>query len=329
MLDRRAFLAGMGGVVVTPLLAKAQPAVKTPRIGLLLTNSRDEVARNPRGQAFLQGLRDVGWIEGQTLAIERRYADGQVGRLADLATELVGLKVDVIVAAAAPAARAAKNATSSIPVVIIDPGDPVGSGLVASLAHPGGNVTGVTSIAPELAAKRLGTLREAAPGIARVATLFNAAIPPAEIAIDETLAAARMLGLRVQSVPVHGPEGFTEAFATIVRDRLDALVVFPDPTTFAKQEAIVSFASANRIPALFGAKEFVEVGGLMSYGPSYPAMFRRAAYYVDRILKGAKPVDLPIEQPTKFELVINLKTAKALGLTIPQSLLLRADQIIQ
>jgi len=311
------------------LIPAAEPAEKVPRIGLLLPGSPDLAQPNPRLGALYQGLRELGWVEGQNVVIERRYAEGKTDRLPALAAELARLKVDVIVTAAAPSARAAKDATGTIPVVILDPGDPVGTGLVTSLARPGGNVTGVTSIAPDLAAKRLEMLKEAAPRISRVAVLFNAAIPPAKIAMKEMEAAARLLGLRIQSVAVQGPKGFEETFGAMTRQRTDALIVFHDPLTITNQELIVSFAAKSRIPSLFGSKEFVEIGGLMSYGPSYPGMFRRGAYYVDRILKGAKPADLPVEQPTRFELVINLKTAKALGLTIPPSVLVRADQVIQ
>jgi putative ABC transport system substrate-binding protein len=205
----------------------------------------------------------------------------------------------------------------------------VGTGLVSSLARPGGNVTGVSSIAPQLAAKRLGLLKEAVPRITRVAVLFNAAIPPAEIAMKELQAAARVMGVHVQSAPVNGPKALDETFAAITQERADGLMVFPDPLTFSNQEAITNFAVKSRIPGMFGAKEFVEVGGLMSYGPSYPGMFRRGAYYVDRILKGTRPGDLPVEQPTQFELIVNFKTAKALGITIPQSILVQADMVIE
>ena len=235
------------GVFVAPLVADTQQPVKVPRIGLLLNNTPAVVARNPRMQAFLQGLRELGWIEGQNVVFERRFAEGNFSQLADLAAGLVRLKVDVIVTAAAPAARAAKDATSTIPVVILDPGDPVGTGLVASLARPGGNVTGVTSIAPDLAAKRLEMLKEAAPKTSRVAVLFNAAIPPAEIAMKELRAAAKVLGLRIQPVAVQGPKGFEEAFRTITQDRFDALIVFPDPLTFTNQDLIVNFAAKSRI----------------------------------------------------------------------------------
>jgi putative ABC transport system substrate-binding protein len=329
-VDRREFIGTVvGGLLAAPLAAEAQPAARTPRIGVLLPGTPATATRSPRMQAFYQSLRDLGWVEGQNVIFERRYAEGQYDRLSALATELARLNVDVIVTASTPPAKAAKSATTSIPIVILDPGDPVATGLVTSLARPGGNVTGVSSIAPDLAAKRLEMLKEAAPKTSRVAVLFNAAIPPAEIAMKELKAAAQVLGLQIQSVAVQGPKGFEEAFGTIAQDRADGLIVFPDPLTFTNQELIANFAAKSRVSSLYGAKEFVEIGGLMSYGPSYPGMFRRGAYYVDRILKGAKPADLPVEQPTKFELVINLKTAKALGLTIPQSLLLRADEVIQ
>ena len=329
-MDRRGLIHTLAGsLLAAPLAALAQPAARTPRIGMLLPGNPATAARSPNMQAFYQSLREFGWVEGQNVVFERRYAEGQYERLSALATELARLNVDVIVTASSPPAKAAKSATTSIPIVILDPGDPVATGLVTSLARPGGNVTGVSSITPELAAKRLEMLKEAAPKTSRVAVLFNAVIPPAEIAMTELKAAAQVLGLRIQSVAVQGPKGFEEAFGTITQDRADGLIVFPDPLTFTNQELIASFAAKSRISSLFGAKAFVEIGGLMSYGPSYPGMFRRGAYYVDRILKGANPADLPIEQPTKIELVINLKTATELGLTIPQSLLQRADQVIE
>ena len=296
---------------------------------MLLPNAAEIAARSPRIAAFLQGLRDLGWIEGRNLVFEWRFAEGQLKRLAELAADLARTGVDVIVTAAAPSAVAAKAATRSIPVVMLDPGDPVGLGLVESLARPGGNVTGVSSIAPELAAKRLALLKETAPGIARVAVLFNAAIPPAEIALRELQAAARVIGVQVQSVPVQGPTGLDEAFRVIVQERIEGVIVFPDPLTFSNQNRIIGLAATSRVPVMYGAREFAEAGGLISYGPSYPAMFRRGAYYVDRILKGVKPADLPVEQPTTFELVINLKTAKDLRLTMPPEMLVRADRVIE
>jgi len=328
-MQRREFITLLGGAATWPLAARAQRAVKMYRIGILLPNTPAIAASNPRIQAFLQSLRELGWIDGRNVTLEWRYGEGQSSRLPALAAELANIKVDVIVTAAAPAAKAAKEATGTIPVVIIDPGDPVGTGLVRSLARPGGNITGVTSIAPDLAAKRLALLKETAPAVTSVAVLFNAAVPPAEIAMAELKIAAQTLNLRIQSVAVQGSAGLAEALATITTAQVEGLLVFPDPLTFSNQEAITKFALANKILAVYGAKEFVSMGGLMSYGPSYPALFRRGAYYVDRILKGANPADLPVEQPTKFELVINLKTARALGLTIPPTLLTRADEVIE
>jgi len=327
-MKRREFLALLGGAAAWPLAVRAQGTGKVYRIGMLNPNNPAIAARSPRMQAFLQGLRDLNWIEGHNVAIEWRFAEGQFQRLAALAAELANIKVDAIVTQAAPAAKAAKEATSTIPVVIIDPGDPVGTGLVRSLAQPGGNITGVTSIAPALAAKRLALLKETVPPMTAIAVLFHAALPPDEIAMTEFQVAAQTLNLRIQSVGVQGATGLEKAFATINNQRADGLVVLPDPLTFVNQEAITNFALANKIPALFGAREFVDIGGLMSYGPNYPDMFRRSAYYVDRIFKGANPADLPIEQPTRFELVINLRTAKALGLDVPPVLLARADDVI-
>jgi ABC-type uncharacterized transport system substrate-binding protein len=309
--------------------APAQQSGKVPRIGVLLPNTPEIFANNPRMQAFFQGLRDLGWIEGQNFTVERRFAEGQLGRLPALAAELVNLRVDLIVTAAAPSAKAAKDATGSVPIVMLDPGDPVGTGLVASLAHPGRNITGVTSIAPDLAAKRLELLKETAPKISRVGIVFNSAIPPAEIAMTEIKAAAQALRLRIESVGVQGPKGFDDAFGEISRQRADSLIVFPDPLTFLNQDLIIAFTIRSRVPSLFGAQEFVESGGLVSYGPSYPGMFRRGATYVDKILKGAKPADLPVEQPMKFDFVINLKAAKQIGLTIPPNVLARADRVIR
>ena len=329
MMRRRAFIASGLGLCTAPLVALAQHAGKVARIGILVGTTPERVARNPRWGAFLKGLRDLGWVEGQNLVIEWRFAEGQLGRLAELAADLARIRVDAIVTAPAPSALAAQVATRSIPIVVLDPGDPVGLGLVASLARPGGNITGTTSIAPELAAKRLALLKEAVPAMVRVAVLANAAIPPAEIAIRELDAAAKVLGVQIQLVPIQGVKGIEQAFGEIARQHADGIVVFPDPLTFSNEVAITSFALKSRIPALYGAMEFVQAGGLMSYGPSYQEMFRRGATYVDRILKGAKPADLPIEQPTRFEFVLNLKTAKALGLAIPQSVLLRADRVIE
>src|SRR5262245_9504758 len=325
-MRRREFITLLGGAAAGwPLAARAQRTGKMYRIGMLLPNTSAIVARNPRIQAFLE----LDWIDGRSVTLEWRYGEGQPARLAALAAELANSNVDVIVTAAATAAMAAKEATTTIPIVILDPGDPVGTGLVRSLARPGGNITGVTSIAPDLAAKRLALLKETAPAVRSVAVLFNAAVPPAEIAMAELKIAAQTLNLRIQSVAAQGSAGLAEALAAIETAKIEGLLVFPDPLTFSNQEAITKFALANKIPALYGAKEFVGIGGLMSYGPSYPAMFRRGAYYVDRILKGANPADLPVEQPTKFELIINLKTARALGIEVPATLLARADEVIE
>jgi putative ABC transport system substrate-binding protein len=280
-------------------------------------------------RALEEGLRELGLIEGQSITIEHRYAGDNSDRLRDAVAELVQLKVDVIVTLSTPPAKAAKAGTSTIPIVIIDPGDPVGIGLVDSLARPGGNITGLSSVAPDLAAKRLELLKEAFPKSPRVALLFNAAIPPAEVGLKEMRLAAPTLGQQLQFVEVQGADGFERAFEVMTKERATALVVFPDPLTFRNQEVIVAFANKSRIPTMFGESEFVNRGGLMSYGPSYPAMFRRAATYVDKILKGAKPADLPVEQPMKFEFVVNLKTANQLGLTIPPNLLVRADKVIR
>ena len=313
--------------------ADAQQAGKVPRMGLLhpIPNPRSagSTTRNPRIRAFGEGLRELGLIEGQSITIEHRYAGDNSDRLRDAVAELVQLKVDVIVTLSTPPAKAAKAGTSTIPIVIIDPGDPVGIGLVDSLARPGGNITGLSSVAPDLAAKRLELLKEAFPKTPRVALLFNAAIPPAEVGLKEMRLAAPTLGQQLQFVEVQGADGFERAFEGMTKERATALVVFPDPLTFRNQEVIVAFANKSRIPTMFGESEFVNRGGLMSYGPSYPAMFYRAATYVDKILKGAKPADLPVEQPMRFEFVVNLKTANQLGLTIPPNLLVRADKVIR
>jgi putative ABC transport system substrate-binding protein len=317
------------GFLAVPLMAWAQPAATLPRIGYLAPGSGVPSYATPyRLDPFRQGLRQGGYIEGQNVIVEYRFASGRLERLAELAAELVKLKVDVIVTAATPAAKAAKTATQTIPIVMVDLGDPVGAGLVQSLARPGGNATGFTSIARDLAAKRLQLLKEIAPAAGSVAVLWNLAIPPTEVAVSELQAAARVLHIQLELVEVEGVEGLQRSLAAL-KDRAIPLLVFPDPLTFNNRELIVEFAARNRVPAIFGASEFVDAGGLASYGPSYPDMFRRAGVQVSRILKGAKPGDLPVEQPTKFELIINLKTAKALGVTISPSLLLRADQIIE
>jgi len=329
-MRRRDLIGLIGGAVAGwPLASRAQSAKKVYRIGMLLPNTPEIAARNPRIQALLQGLRELNRIDGRSVTLEWRYGEGQLSRLPALAAELANIKVDVIVAAAAPAAKAAKEATGTIPVVFIDPGDPVATGLVRSLARPGGNITGVTSIAPDLAGKRLALLKEAVPAITTVAVLFNAGIPPAEIAMAELRIAAHTLNLQIQSVAIRGPAALAGALASITSPKIEGLLIFPDPLTFSNQESITEFAMANHIPALYGAKEFVSIGGLMSYGPSYPGLFGRAAYFVDRILSGTNPADLPVEQPSKLELVVNMKTARTLGLELPATLLARADEVIE
>ena len=331
MIERRTFIGGLAsGLLTAPLITQAQQGAKLPRVGYLTPGTGDpsSYAVRYRYEPFRRGLRELGYVEGQTIVVEYRFAGGKPERLAELAAELADLKVDVIVTAATPAARAAKKATSTIPIVMVDPGDPVALGLVQSLARPGGNATALTSFAPELAGKRLQLLTEMAPGASRVAVVWNSAIPPSEVALNELRGAARMLGIQIESVEVQGADGLARGLAAL-KERGMALLVFPDPLTFGNRIPIVEFAAKARVPAMFGAKEFVDVGGLISYGPSYPDMFQRAGVQVGRILKGAKPADLSVEQPTKFELVINLKTAKALGLTIPESLRFRADEVIQ
>ena len=332
-MDRRAFLARTGAVLLAaPFAAEAQQAGKVARIGFLVTGSLESREARAILDAFRQGLLERGYVEGQNIVIEYRSADGKIERLPGLAIELVRLKVDLIIAGNTPMARAAQQATTSIPIVGSVMGDPVGDGLVASLARPGGNITGLTFLGPELVPKRLGLLKEALPRVSRVAALWH----PGSFGdrtirdmLKETEAAARTLGVQLQLVEVRGPDDFDRAFSTMTKERTEALVQVPSTMLFNERRNIVTLVTKHRLPSMFHAREFVELGGLISYGASITDLYRRAATYVDKILKGARPADLPVEQPTKFELVINLKTAKALGLTIPQSLLLRADEVIQ
>ena len=328
MTTRRAFIGTLAGTLLaTPLAADAQQATKVSRIGFLASGAAAGTA--PRLEAFRQGLRDLGYVEGRNIAIEYRWAEGKVERLPAFAVELLGLKVDVIVAVSTPDALAARKATRTIPIVFVTAGDPVDSGLVAGIARPGGNVTGLSLLAPEIVARQLQTLKEAVPKASRVAVLSNSANPNTPLLVKETEAAARSLGVRLQLLGVRGDDAFDSAFSAVTKERPDALFVLFDPLLFLHRTRIVEFANKNRLPAMYAHREFAEVGGLMAYGADLRDNYRRAAAYVDKILKGAKPADLPVEQPTKFELVINLKTAKALGLTIPPSLLQRADEVIQ
>ena len=329
-MNRRAFL-GTLAVFAAPLAAEAQPAGKVYRIGYLgnaPSNTSPQVSRFH--DALRQGLRERGWVEGRNVVIEWRFAEGRMERLPDLVAELIHLKVDVIVTSAgAPAAHAAKQATTTIPIVAIAVSDPVGQGLVASLARPGGNVTGLATLFPELAVKRLGLLTETLPRVSRVAVLWNAANPGNVLILSGVQAAARTLGVTLQSREVRGPGDIEAVFAKMSRGRSDALLVLDDPLLFHHRASIVDFAAKKRLPAMHPFRESVEVGGLIAYSVNIAELHRRAAEYVDRILKGADPGELPMEQPTKFELVINLKTAKTLGLKIPPSLLQRADRVIE
>ena len=298
-----------------------------PRIGFL-GNSTAALEANLVGP-FREGLRELGYVEGRNILIEYRWAEGRYERFPALIAELIAMKVDVIVTAGTPASLAVKKATTSIPLVMAAVGDPIGVGLVASLARPGGNATGLSAIAPELEGKRLELLREVVPKLSHIAVLWNPDNPFHAGSLKEARAAAQVLGIKVQLLGVRVSEEFPAAFAAILRERPGALLVLADRIFLHNRARIVDFEAKHRLPGVYAYRELVEAGGLMSFGPSYAGMHRRAAYYVDRILKGAKPADLPVEQPTRFELLINLKTAKALGLTIPQSLLLRADEVIQ
>jgi putative ABC transport system substrate-binding protein len=319
------------GLIVTlslglmmPLAAHAQSPTKVPRIGVLLFAGPNSAAV----EAFRQGLHEHGWVEGQNLAMAWRFAEGHAERLPALAADLVGLPVDVLVTHG-PTIRPAQHATQTIPIVMAVVTDPVGSGLVASLARPGGNLTGVSIGAAELGGKRLELLMQAVPWASRVAVLWNAALADKVPEWRETQTAARALGVSLHSVEVRGPDDFDGAFATLAWERPDALITLADALTLAHHRRIVAFATQQRLAMISELKDFAEAGGLMTYGPSGRALWRRAAAYVDKILKGSKPAELPVEQPMKFELIINLKTAKALGLTIPPTLLFQADEVIQ
>jgi ABC-type uncharacterized transport system substrate-binding protein len=330
VIARRTFLAGAGAVLLAaPLAAEAQPAGKVHRVGYLTVPSRESAQGG--ANAFRDGLRDLGWVDGRNLVIEYRFADGNVERTTDLAVELVRLPVEVIAAGATPAVAAARNATRTIPIVMFLPIDPIGSGLVDSLARPGGNITGLTASAgPRIYGKQLQLLKDAFPRISRVAILVNRAVSRFTVlGLKEAELAARALGLQQQVVEVRDPREFDRAFATLTTVRADSIFVPADPLFFQHRVQLAELAAKSRLPAMWGIREQAEAGGLMAYSANLGDLSRRAATYVDKILKGAKPADLPVEQPTKFEFVINLKAAKALGLTIPPSLLGRADEIIQ
>jgi putative ABC transport system substrate-binding protein len=325
---RREFITLLGGVVVAcPFAARAQQPAKVPRIGFL-GNSTAALESN-LVRAFRDGLRDLGYEEGRSIVIEYRWAEGMYERFPVLIAELVALKVDAIVTAGTPASVAVKNATTTIPLVMVAVGDPVATGLVASLARPGGNITGLTSMSVEMEGKRLELLREVSPKISHIAVLWNAASPIQVIEEEEVRAAAQVLGMKMLSLGVRTREQIDEALAAIMRERPDALLVLADRLFLHHRTRIMDFAVQERLPGVHAYRELAEAGGLMSYGPSYADMHRRAATYVDKILKGAKPGDLPVERPTKFELVVNLGAARALGLTIPPAVILRADELIE
>ena len=313
--------------LLTLSFAEAQQSAKIPRIGVLLTNPR--AALSARTEAFQHGLLELGYVEGKNIVIEWRSADGKVDRLPELAAELVRLKVDVIVTGGATATRPAKEATATIPIVMAQDGDPVGAGLIASQARPGGNITGLSNLAPELSGKRMELLKETVPKISRVAVLWYLDLPNVAPYLNHTEDAARKLGLQIQSLGVRAPNEIESAFSGLSKRRADAIIGLPGAVIFGYRTRIVELAAKSRLPAMYADREFTLAGGLMSYTTSIPDLYRRAAYYVDKILKGMKPADLPVETPMKFELVINLKTANALNLTIPQSVLFRADKVIK
>jgi putative ABC transport system substrate-binding protein len=325
-MRRREFFALVGGAFAWPIALRAQQPGKVYRLAIF--NAGSPIA--PAGRsALFDALRDLGWIEGKNIIVEERYAHDQLDRLPELAAELVRLNVDVIVTIGTLAPLAAKRATTTIPIVMANAGDPVGTGLVASLAQPGGNITGQSIMAPELAGKRLEMVREALPDASRVAVLWNALNPYSALVFRETAAAAQRLRIDIESLEVRGPQDLDSALRSSIPKHAKAIITVEDPLTFGHREQIAEFLLKNSLPGIFGPREYVASGGLLSYGTNAVELFRRAAGYVDKVLKGAKPSELPIAQPTKFELVINLKTAKALGLTIPPSLLARADEVIE
>ena len=325
-IGRREFIALLGGAAAAwPVAARAQQPTRPPIIGFLGTNTPS--AQNRWTSAFLRRLREHGWIEGQTVVIEYRWAEGRTERFTELATEFVRLNVDVIVTLGA-AVVAAKQATSVIPIVFAVAGDPIGSGLVASLARPGGNVTGLSLQQADLAAKQLELVREVVPNFGRLAMIANVGAPAALPEMREVQATARTLGLDIATFEIRRPEDIALAF-DVLKDQAEALYVVSEPLVITNRIRINSLALAARLPTMHGSREQVEAGGLMSYGANFPDLFRRAGDFVDKILRGAKPADLPVEQPTKFELVINLTTARALGLEIPPHLIARADEVIE
>ena len=331
---RREFITLVAGTAVAwPLAARAQQATKVPRIGVLsLGRGNQSDASLATLNAFMAGLRELGYTEGQNIAFERRFADGDTNRLSQLAQELVERRVDAIVVLATPAARAAKQATSAIPIVAIGMGEPVEDELVSSLARPGGNVTGTAFLGPELVARRLQLLKELVPGVSRVAVLWHPrAYGERTMAgmLKEVESAAQSLGTKLQLTSAAAPDDLDSAFATMIRERPDGLIVFPSPMLYSQYSRIAAFAANNRLPAMYAAREGADLGGLVSYGVNLSDLARTTAGYLDKVLKGAKPSELPVQQPTKFEFVINLKAARALNLTIGRDILLIADEVIE
>jgi putative tryptophan/tyrosine transport system substrate-binding protein len=320
---RRQFITLLGGAAAWPLAARAQHAGKVWRMGFVAHGHESFY------DALFEGLREYGYDEGRDLIVERRYARGQAERFKEFAAEMVRLNVDVIVVVTTPAALAVMNATNTIPIVHPNAIDPLNTGLIASLAHPGGNLTGGAQLTAEVSAKRLQILKKVVPGLSRAAALWNPGNSAIVFSWKETQSAARVLGLTLQSHEVQGPKDFAAAFAAIVGERPDALLVLQDAVTMQQRKEIISFAIENRLPSMFQERGWAVAGGLMSYGENLPSMYRRAAYFVDRIFEGAKPADLPVEQATKFDMVINLRTAKAIGFTIPDSILALADEVIE
>jgi putative ABC transport system substrate-binding protein len=329
-MKRRAFVTGLGAVLVAPLIAEAQPTGKIAKVGVLALQVTEGREFQALWESFVGGLRGYGWIENQNVVFERRYRAEDPEGYSRAAAELAALQPDVIVSGLGePAILALRKATTKIPIVMLVSADPVGTGLVANLARPGGNVTGMSILAPELGGKRLAILKEAVATVSRVAVLWNAAYPGKAAELKDSEATAAALKVTLQSVEVRGPNDFHRAFEILGRYHPDAMVTFADPLTVAKRRQIVDYTTKHRLPMISELRQFAAAGALMSYGASLADLFRRAAGHVDKILKGAKPADLPVEQPTKFEFVINLKTAKALGLTIPPSVLARADQVLE
>ena len=327
-IGRREFITLLGGAAAAwPLAARAQQSRKVPRIGVLLPGTAASFAL--RTKAFLEGLRDLGYVEGQTIAIEWKWGQDRAEGLPELAAELVGRNVDVIVTGGTPAAKALKSATGTIPIVMAIIGDPVAAGLVESLARPGGNATGFSIVAPDLSGKRLELLKEIVSEVSPVAVMLNTRNPQSQFELKEMQAAARAMGLQLHPIQISPEDKLEEAFAAMSRASARALIILTDPIFFSQRRKIVDLATRSRLPAMYFFQEFAEEGGLMSYGPSDTDLYRRSATYVDRILNGAKPSELPVEQPTKFDLVINLKAAKALGLDISPMLLARADKVIE